>query len=422
MLQGLRNIGQAREEPRREADGVVQQSVGKMLETRRAEFGLDLRDVSNALRIRLPYLIAIEEGRLDALPGTTYAIGFVRAYAAHLGLDGPAVVERYKNETAALADAAQLVFPSPLPEGKVPSATILFIAVLALAVIYGGWLVLSSNGRPLAELVPALPDSFLALIGAGEADPPKSAPSTTPAPPPPVTAVAPPVQKPALEVSRTPDAAQSETPAAPAAPKPKPAVVVDNTPPTPALPEPTAAEPPTVVAPDPEDSAVVAEEGSAGRAENDQVAAPAPPETPATVVVETASPDVASVAPQNDITSAPATTDLAPPPPPPAPNTREARRYGAENTDARVVIRATDDSWVQIRDKEGKLLLTRVLRVGDSYWAPNESGVVMRTGNAGGLEIRVDGESVPGLGPKGAIRHEIALDAEQLKAGTAIRR
>jgi hypothetical protein len=46
----------------------------------------------------------------------------------------------------------------------------------------------------------------------------------------------------------------------------------------------------------------------------------------------------------------------------------------------------------------------------------------MRTGNAGGLEIRVDGKAVPGLGPKGAIRHEVALDAEQLKAGTAIRR
>jgi len=44
----------------------------------------------------------------------------------------------------------------------------------------------------------------------------------------------------------------------------------------------------------------------------------------------------------------------------------------------------------------------------------------MRTGNAGGLDIQVDGKSVPVLGPKGAIRHRVALDAERLKAGTAV--
>ncbi len=77
---------------------------------------------------------------------------------------------------------------------------------------------------------------------------------------------------------------------------------------------------------------------------------------------------------------------------------------------------------MQVRDREGKLLLTRVLRVGDSYRVPNDTGAVMRTGNAGGLDIQVDGESVPGIGLKGVIRHEVALDAERLKAGTAISR
>jgi len=110
------------------------------------------------------------------------------------------------------------------------------------------------------------------------------------------------------------------------------------------------------------------------------------------------------------------------PPAAPAESAKKPREYGAENTDARVIIRATDDSWVQVRDKDGQLLLTRVLRVGDSYRVPNDAGVVMRTGNAGGLDIQVDGESVPRLGPKGAIRHEVVLDADRLKAGTAIRR
>lgn len=402
MLQGFRNIGQTREEPHRDDDGAVQQSVGKMLENRRAECGLDLRDVSNALRIRLPYLIAIEEGRLDELPGATYAIGFVRAYADHLGLDGPAVVESYKNETVALAEASRLVVPAPLPEGKVPNGTILLIALLALAAIYGGWVLLSSNDRLLAELVPALPDRFLALIGADDAASPKQAPATDPAQP--TAATAPPAEKPAIETPRPPAAAQPETQKTP---KPSPPVDVDGAPP----------ETPTM-----------ASERAAAASD----AAPPPPETPATAAVEPSSPgtfvverpSVASAAPQTNETAVPPATDLAPPvpPAPPAQSTGEPRRYGAENTDARVVIQATDDSWVQIRNKEGKLLLTRVLRVGDSYWVPNLAGVVMRTGNAGGLDIRVDGESVPGLGPKGAIRHEVVLDAERLKAGTAISR
>ena len=89
--------------------------------------------------------------------------------------DGPAVVESYKNETGALAEASRLVVPAPLPEGKVPNGTILLIALLALAAIYGGWVLLSSNDRLLAELVPALPDRFLALIGADDAASPKQA-------------------------------------------------------------------------------------------------------------------------------------------------------------------------------------------------------------------------------------------------------
>ena len=53
--------------------------------------GLDLADCAAATRIRERYLIAIEDGRFESLPGPAYVSGFVRAYAAHLGVkvDGP---------------------------------------------------------------------------------------------------------------------------------------------------------------------------------------------------------------------------------------------------------------------------------------------------------------------------------------------
>ncbi len=91
--------------------------------------------------------------------------------------------------------------------------------------------------------------------------------------------------------------------------------------------------------------------------------------------------------------------------------------YGEENGDARIVLKATQDAWVQVRDRQGNLLLTRVLRVGDSYMVPNQADLTLLTGNAGGLEISVDGSALPALGPVGAVRRNIPLDPEALRDG-----
>jgi cytoskeleton protein RodZ len=110
-----------------------------------------------------------------------------------------------------------------------------------------------------------------------------------------------------------------------------------------------------------------------------------------------------------------------PVPPPPDFDSDKPRVYGAENKDARVVLRASEEVWVQVRDSEGNLLLTRLLRKGDTYRVPNDPGLVMRTGNAGGLDIIVDGTLIPRIGSKGAVLKDVALDADMLKAGTATR-
>ena len=85
----------------------------------------------------------------------------------------------------------------------------------------------------------------------------------------------------------------------------------------------------------------------------------------------------------------------------------------------RVVIRATADSWVQLRDGEGALVMTRVLRPGDVYEVPDAPGLTMVTGNAGGLEISVDGEAAPSLGAQGEVIRGVSLDARALMTGTA---
>ena len=89
--------------------------------------------------------------------------------------------------------------------------------------------------------------------------------------------------------------------------------------------------------------------------------------------------------------------------------------YGASNRDVRVVLRARAESWVQIQGANNELLLTRMLRPGDSYHAPNRTDLVLMTGNAGAIEIMVDGEALGTLGPMGQVRRNIKLNADLLR-------
>jgi cytoskeleton protein RodZ len=81
------------------------------------------------------------------------------------------------------------------------------------------------------------------------------------------------------------------------------------------------------------------------------------------------------------------------------------------------VIRAHGESWIQIRDAGNQAIVSRVLRAGDSYRVPSQSGLTMMTGNAGMLDVLVDGNQAPALGPVGLVKRNISLDPERLRAG-----
>ena len=99
---------------------------------------------------------------------------------------------------------------------------------------------------------------------------------------------------------------------------------------------------------------------------------------------------------------------------------RQPRIFGEGNWEARVVIKATTESWVQVLSRDGDLLLTRILRPGDQYLVPNRNDLFLMTGNAGGIEITVDGKSVPAIGEPGVARDSVALVPERLLSGTAV--
>jgi hypothetical protein len=88
---------------------------------------------------------------------------------------------------------------------------------------------------------------------------------------------------------------------------------------------------------------------------------------------------------------------------------------------SRIIIEALADSYIQVRDNNvNQLLTTRLLRKGQRYKVPDRSGLTLITGNAGALKILVDGIVVPEIGPIGAIRRNVILDATKLKDGLAV--
>jgi cytoskeleton protein RodZ len=144
-------------------------------------------------------------------------------------------------------------------------------------------------------------------------------------------------------------------------------------------------------------------------------AAPTAAPLPASSPAPAAEPQQVAALPSPVSSAESAPAAAAPPlvPPPPAAPAEQPKT-------PRIEIGAKADSWIQIREgQNGSMLLTRLLRTGETYAVPDRAGLVLLTGNAGALEIRVDGQGVPALGPEGAVRRSIVLDADRLKSGSA---
>lgn len=392
--------------------------VSDTLREARQSLGYELRDVATMLRIRYPYLKAIEDGRFEELPGTAYAAGFLRSYAEYLGLEPETIIARYKEEAAGNARKQELYFPTPVPEGRVPGGTVLLGTLVLASIVYGGWYYLSATDRSMVDLVPTLPDRLVSLLDnlpfSSTAQPPSSespasvttaeappapAPVQTAAVPPPPpggasTAVAPPSPPPAP--SPAPLAAPPAAPvaAAPAAPPPAPAATA----------KPVAVPPPPASKPIPAPAAT-----------------PVPPPAPAAQPANSlpASPpeeDEPEGATQEPTPLSPGATALAAAPPAPAPRAAEqaglpSKVYGSQNQNSRIQLRATQESWIQVRDGNGEIIFTRVLKPGDVFRVPDRAGIRVRTGNAGGLTVVTDGIEGAPLGAIGQVLRDVALDA-----------
>ena len=346
--------------------------TGEMLAIRREELGYSLAQAADALRIRYVYLQAIEDGRYHDLPGTAYAIGFVRSYAEFLGLEPEETVKRFKQEIHGLERAPTLAFPVPKPEGKLPGGALILISVLLIALGYGAWYFLTTSGNQVSEV---LPSAAPIEQESGQVDEAASDGS----------------ERATARPTGNAGGEEQTSAGATAGQSGNSEQVTETQTQVPA--------------------ATALGAGQADIGAGAEIEIPAAPETPSVNAETTdtgqapSEPVAEAEAPEAAVDNATQTAVVEPPAAPqlPAGAAAGGRIFGADNADARVVLAATSDSWVQVRDAEGELLLTQVLRTGDSFLVPNEPGVTMRTGNAGGLSITVDGRQINSLGALGDV-------------------
>ncbi|MHA1563786.1 MAG: helix-turn-helix domain-containing protein [Alphaproteobacteria bacterium] len=426
-------------------------AVGIALAHARRAKDKSIEQAAVRLRIKAAFLEALEAGDAQALPGHVYALGFVRSYAEYLDLDPAQTVQDYKQEAADLVQQTELSFPTPTAQRSANGIPLMVVlGALGLAG-FAGWFATQSNTILVADGIPTPPglsQADLTIISDNETDTVRRSPAS------------PHIATALLDIARPKSPAAQTSPAPQLANRqPLPAATVSVAEPIPwpayVLPLDVVAAlkqrapavnapPPTPVRRPVQDIAAAVSKNKAIATEPAKAGAPIAatieqPDTPAPdttlVLAENAAAEAAAIvsrstparaaAPSNDIPAAAeaaaaetASLEYIPAIPAAVDTPDQGHTYGQANRDARIVIAAEADIWIQIRDGKQNDLFTRLLRAGDSYRVPNRPDLLLFTGNAGGLKLTVDGKPIAPLGADGAIRRDVALNADRLLSGT----
>ena len=84
-------------------------------------------------------------------------------------------------------------------------------------------------------------------------------------------------------------------------------------------------------------------------------------------------------------------------------NTELSATANERDPSTEMVLKAIGNSWVEIEDVDGNVLMTRLMRPGETYVVPNINGLTFNTGNAGALSLSQGNVIVPQLGEVGEI-------------------
>lgn len=242
--------------------------VGQILQRARLHYKQSIPDIERALRIRGSLIEAIEENRLDDLPGRAYALGFVRSYAEYLGLDANRIINLFKEQSVGVKEKPELHFPVAASESKMPALWLVAVSLIMAVIVIVFWVSYTEVDRAEVTEIPSVPVEMKERV---------------------------------------------------------------------------------------------------------ETAMPFGPPRPQVEAVE-------------------------------------------ETPEAGIILNITENSWVEIRDTGGRVMVSKVLKAGDQYFVPDSPDLRMSLGNAGGVEIFLDGRALAPLGRPGSIIRDVPLGREALQS------
>ncbi|ABV92925.1 conserved hypothetical protein [Dinoroseobacter shibae DFL 12 = DSM 16493] len=348
-------------------------SLGDVMRGERATLNKSLLDVQRELRIKAPYIVAIENADPAVFETPGFIAGYVRSYSRYLGLDPDWAFQKFCEESGfagvhgmqpeantARSDAARPAAKRGWRRNRIeedpvlasatalmPQRTALFdgfnagalgslivLAALLGGLGYGGYAILQEVQRVTLTPVDAPPDAVVDVDPLAEAALARPGYETAGVRAPSTSALSRLYRPEALEVPVM-------------TPRDGPIATID--PNSIGVWRPSVTTPPTPT----------------------QLAEAGPDDTPAVQVVA---------------------------PTPPA-----------------VAIVATNPAWVRVRAADGSILLERILETGESFVLPNsEAPPTLRAGNSGAVYFMVDGQTFGPAGAPGAVASNVILSRETL--------
>jgi cytoskeletal protein RodZ len=132
-------------------------SFGENLRRERELRGIDLREIAEATKISVRFLRALEQDRLDVLPGGLFPRSFVRQYAKHLGLDAERLVAEFVYVQSG-ERAAETPSPEPAPrQGRSKFLGLLVVAAVAAGSVMALRFQTAEKTPQVAAPLPAAP-------------------------------------------------------------------------------------------------------------------------------------------------------------------------------------------------------------------------------------------------------------------------
>ena len=121
--------------------------IGRILQETRETAKISLEDAEASLRIKKEYLIALESGNFNLLPGTTYVSGFLKSYTQYLGLNINQSLMHIVPSNSNSPNSNEAILGTLANKKSSPNLIILAISLMATGGGYFAWY--SFDNHPL---------------------------------------------------------------------------------------------------------------------------------------------------------------------------------------------------------------------------------------------------------------------------------